>query len=140
MKSLVQRSAVVLAAVWWICSADLVKAASAPGPRLVEQRKAEAAKREMIYLTKEEPWMVQKGRLGRVHPRHNIWTSLCLRLSFRNGARITASIKEVLRWSWAGRSRLLASAPTGANTPHKLILRYDLKTMAADGGSGRYDR
>jgi Bacterial extracellular solute-binding protein len=149
MKSLIQRSAVMLVVGWWFCSSDLVAAASAPGLRLVEQRKADAAKKEMLYLTKEEllEGARKEGRVV-VHPGMDETSIPDLIHAFKKrypflkevvGARISgipAAQREVLEMV-SGQARVDSFSPHSTHwsdyTKYKLIQRYDLKTMATDG-------
>ena len=149
MKSRVRQLGVMLAAGLWFISPQFGTAASAPAQRLVEQRKAEAAKREMIYLTKEElvEGAKKEGRVV-VHPGMDETSIPDLVSAFKKrypflkeviGARITgipAAQREVLEMV-SGQARVDSFSPHSTHwseyAKHKLILRYDLKTMAADG-------
>jgi hypothetical protein len=133
----------------WFFFPHFVTAASAPALRLVEQRKAEAAKREMIYFTKEEllDGARKEGRVV-VHPGMDETSIPDLISAFKKrypflkeiaGARITgipAAQREVLEMV-SGQARVDSFSPHSTHwseyAKHNLILRYDLKAMAADG-------
>ena len=149
MKLLIQRLGLILVAGAWFFPPKFVTAAPAPVSRLVEQRKAEAAKKEMIYLTKEEllDGARKEGRVV-VHPGMDEISIPDLISAFKKrypflkeiaGARITgipAAQREVLEMV-SGQARVDSFSPHSTHwseyAKHNLILRYDLKAMAADG-------
>lgn len=149
MKPLIQRLGLMLVAGSWFFSAQFAAAAPAPASRLVAQRKAEAAKKEMIYLTKEElvEGAKKEGRVV-VHPGMDETSIPDLIGAFKKrypflkevvGARVTgipAAQREVLEMV-SGQARVDSFSPHSTHwseyAKHNLIMRYDLKAMAADG-------